>query len=134
MMNGNIRRFGTVYPFVESKDPDLKMGRLVANFEFLASLLRYGRFDEYYFFSPDTIMKKLLMQRISFLNLPASTENKFKFLLHFDIKNIISKISFNVFHLGGFGYFMPGLAYLRHNYAAKSGWRKSRFHCRPGFF
>jgi glycosyltransferase involved in cell wall biosynthesis len=111
------RRFGTIYPFVESRDSSLKMGRLVANFEFLKALLEFGSFDEYFLFSPDAVLQKLLKERLQCLNLSPELKEKIKHYLYFDLKKVISALEFEVFHLGGFGYFMPGLAYIRNNHA-----------------
>lgn len=93
------------------------MGRLVANFEFLTALLKNGSFDEYYFFSPDVGLQKLMVKKLESIGLPDDVKSKLKFLLYFDLKIALSKLDFHVFHLGGFGYFMPGLAYIRNNYA-----------------
>ncbi len=108
-------RFGTIYPFVESRDPSLRMGRLVANFEFLKALLESGLFDEYHFFSQDPGIRRLLVERLAAAGLDGCA--RIKHFLYFDLKNAVSKLEYQAFHLGGFGYFMPGLAYVRNNWA-----------------
>ena len=42
--------FGTIFPFVESHDTSLRLGRFVVNYEFLKALLNYGTFDEFHLY------------------------------------------------------------------------------------
>ena len=52
--NGNkiMKRFGTIFPFLEQGSAPLRMGRLVANHDFTKALLKYSSFDQFYFSNP----------------------------------------------------------------------------------
>jgi hypothetical protein len=47
-----MKRFGSLFPFLEQGVRHAHIGRLVANEEFVRALLVHGRFDEYLFGSP----------------------------------------------------------------------------------
>jgi len=45
-----MKIFGTIYPFVETDTANLKIGRYVANYEFIKNLLREAEFDQFHLF------------------------------------------------------------------------------------
>ena len=47
-----VKIFGTVDTFIEGPSQDLRLGRLVANAQFLSALVRNGGFDAFHFFCP----------------------------------------------------------------------------------
>src|SRR5262245_14779421 len=48
-MNDAAKRFGSIFPFMEAGAQPRQIGRLVANYDFIKSLVTYGTFDEYVF-------------------------------------------------------------------------------------
>lgn len=112
-----MRRFGTVDSFVETAEGSLKLGRLVANFEFLKALLRYGTFDEYQFFCPSLEAKRLLQDRLA----DALDKEELKRVVlshHLDLLEAIAERAFSAFHLGDWHLYLPKLARLRARHAA----------------
>ncbi|MBD3314893.1 MAG: glycosyltransferase [Chitinivibrionales bacterium] len=114
-----MKIFGTVYPFVETGDASLRLGRHVANYEFLRALLRHGTFDEYHLFCLSVGHLRITRDRILKEDIPDSQKSKVRlFLIHHLIDNLKCN-RYHVFHLGGWGYFFPGLVYLRNKHACR---------------
>lgn len=112
-----MKIFGTIFPFVETSDDSFKLGRYVANYEFFKSLLLFGSFDEFHIFCLsighfNSTKKKLLEE-----NIPEVQKKKIRLFLYNHLINQLRTTEYHVFHLGGWGYFFPGLVYLRNTHA-----------------
>jgi glycosyltransferase involved in cell wall biosynthesis len=94
------------------------MGRLVANHDFVKALLKYGAFDEYVFSNPSNANLKSFESTVQKWGLPSERLRLLRFVPYFSLPGILKRERFTVFHLGGWGYFMPGLHYLRSRYAS----------------
>lgn len=112
-----MKIFGTVFPFVESNDTSLKLGRYVANYDFLKALLEHGNFDEYHLFCMNAVHFNQTTQKLLSEDLPNDKKNKVKLFLYDHLISMISTNTYHVFHLGGWGYFFPGLTYIRNKHA-----------------
>ncbi len=112
-----MKIFGTIYPFVESDDSSLKLGRYVANYDFLKALLAHSDFDEFHIFCMNASHFKRTSSKLLAENIPNSQKAKVKLFLYNHLISMISQNSYHVFHLGGWGYFFSGLAYIRNKYA-----------------
>ncbi|MFH1762072.1 MAG: glycosyltransferase family 4 protein [bacterium] len=112
-----MKIFGTIFPFIETAENSYKIGRHVANHEFLHALLKYGHFDSYHLFCPSTANLKLLKNKLETMGLDDTTNNRISLFLYKDLIPALQQNEYHVFHLGGWGYFLAGLAYLRTKYA-----------------
>lgn len=112
-----MKIFGTIYPFVESEDESLKLGRYVANYDFLKALLKYATFDEYHLFCMNATHFKQTSKRLLDEDIPNIQKSKVKLYLYDHLIKMISSKNYHVFHLGGWGYFFSGLVYLRNKFA-----------------
>jgi len=112
-----MKRFGTIFPFVEQGATNLRVGRLVANHDFAKALLKYSSFDEFVFSNPASTNLKAFEELVRRWDLPASRLQKIRCVSYVSLSETLQKDDFHVFHLGGWGYFMPGLHYLRNRYA-----------------
>ena len=112
-----MKLFGTVYPFVESDEQSLKLGRHVANYEFFTALLSSGSFDEYHLFCLSAGHMARTRKRLLQENIPQKQKEKVRLFLINALIDEIGRREYHVFHLGGWGYFFPGLAYIRNNHA-----------------
>jgi glycosyltransferase involved in cell wall biosynthesis len=112
-----VRVFGTIYPFIETDETSLKYGRHVANFDFLKYLLLKSSFDEYHLFCLNVnhfnMTKKILLKELD----TNKQKEKIRLFLYNHLIDQIKSREYFVFHLGGWGYFFPGLVYLRNTYA-----------------
>ncbi len=113
-----MRRFGSIFPFLEQGENNLRMGRLVANHDFVKALLRYGRFDEFVFSSPSNANLKSFESAVRSWGLSQERLRSVKCVPYFSLPAILKRDPFTVFHLGGWGYFMPGLHFLRGRYSS----------------
>lgn len=113
-----MRRFGTIFPFLEKGEANLRLGRLVANHDFVKALLKHGTFDEYVFGNPSQSNIAAFSQAIEGWQLPNEAKERIRIVSYFDLPRILAENQFRVFHLGGWGYFAPGLHYLRGRYAS----------------
>ena len=113
-----MRRFGTIFPFLEQGASNLRLGRLVANHDFVKALLKYGSFDEYVFGNLSQSSITAFSQAIESWNLPEDLKKRIRMVTYFDLPGLLKEKHFQVFHLGGWGYFAPGLHYLRSRYAS----------------
>lgn len=113
-----MRRFGTIFPFLEKGEANLRLGRLVANHDFVKALLKHGSFDEYVFGNPSQSNIKAFSHAIEGWELPKEARQRIRIVTYFDLPRILAENQFRIFHLGGWGYFAPGLHYLRAHYAS----------------
>jgi glycosyltransferase involved in cell wall biosynthesis len=94
------------------------MGRLVANHDFVKALLKFGTFDEYVFSNPSNANLRSFESIVRNWELPPERLRSLRFVPYFSLPGVLTSERFAVFHLGGWGYFMPGLHYLRGRYAS----------------
>lgn len=114
-----MKIFGSVDSFVECADTSLKLGRLVANFEFLKALLRYGSFDQYRIFCPSFDNLKLLQNRLEETISDEAILSRVVLSHHLNLPDALQNTDFSAFHLGGWSWYLPRLAYLRAKYQAR---------------
>jgi len=112
-----MKRFGTVFPFLEQGLHSPRMGRVVANHDFVRALLLYGSFDQYFFSNPSLNNLKVFKQMVDQWGLNEEQQKRIYYLPYANLISSIKQLQFHVFHLGGWGYFMPGLCYLRNRHA-----------------
>jgi glycosyltransferase involved in cell wall biosynthesis len=113
-----MKRFGSIFPFLESGRQVRHLGRLVANYEFAKALLRYGTFDEYVFANTSRANLQAFAQTVQEWGLPADRLSRVRYVGYLDLPALLRNQAFHVFHLGGWGAFMPGLHYIRSRYAS----------------
>ena len=94
------------------------MGRLIANHDFVKALLRYGGFDELVFSSPSNANLSSFESTVRSWGLSQERLDSVKCVPYFSLPAILQRDPFTVFHLGGWGYFMPGLHFLRGRYSS----------------
>ena len=114
-----MKLFGTAQPFIESQEDSFKIGRLVANYEFFISLFKYSDFDEFHLFCPTFANCKLTEKKISQEDIPEVRKAKIKIFHITSLKKSIAENNYHIFHLGGWGYFFPGLTHIRNIYSQK---------------
>lgn len=114
-----MKIFGTVDSFVESADASLKLGRLVANFEFLKALLSYGDFDQYQIFCPSFDNLKLLQSRLEATISDDALLSRIVLSHHLNFPDALRQTDFSAFHVGGWSWYLPRLAWLRAKYQAR---------------
>jgi len=96
------------------------MGRLVANNDFVKALLKYGTFDEYIFANPSYSNSSLFAGVLEQWKLPLGVKERVRVISYLDLPRTLRENEFRVFHLGGWGYFAPGLHNLRRRYATNT--------------
>jgi glycosyltransferase involved in cell wall biosynthesis len=112
------KRFGTIFPFVEAGPRPRHIGRLVANHDFARALLTYGRFDEFVFSNPSISNLRMFAEASRTWGLPEERLAQVRFVSYVGLPSLLSSEPFHVFHLGGWGWFMAGLHYIRARYAS----------------
>lgn len=112
-----MKIFGTIFPFVETNEDSLKLGRYVANYDFFKALLNYSNFDEYHLFCMNSAHFNQTKKKLVSEDIPDSQKNRVKLYLYNHLVDMISSVNYHIFHLGGWGYFFPGLTYIRNKYA-----------------
>ena len=112
-----MKIFGTIYPFIETDEQSYKIGRHVANYEFFKSLITESSFDEFHLFCLSVNHFNITKERLLQASIPEAQKQKVRLFLYNHLIEQISSTEYYVFHLGGWGYFFPGLVYLRNNYA-----------------
>jgi len=105
-----VKRFGSIFPFLEQGRRAAYIGRLGANAQFVEALVRYGTFDEYVFGSPS---RQNLAEFKSVADAWGPRSAALRYADYSEWPAILSAQPFHVQHLGGWGHFMPGLHYLR---------------------
>jgi len=113
-----MRRFGTVFPFLEAGRQSRHLGRLVANHDFAKALLTYGTFDEYVFSNTSASNLKTFAEMTQQWDLPDDRRGRIRYACYAELPDLLQRQSFHAFHLGGWGAFMPGLHYIRARYAS----------------
>jgi glycosyltransferase involved in cell wall biosynthesis len=111
-LGDSVKRFGTIDTFVETSQVSLKMGRLVANFEFLRALLTYGTFDEYRIFCPSQESRQILEQHLAESAAP-EIEQRVVLAHQMDLLESLKKDEYSAFHLSDWHYYLPKMARLR---------------------
>jgi len=113
-----MKVFGTVQPFIETQETSFKIGRLVANYEFYNALFKFSDFNEYHIFCPTYANCRLTQDRIfSDAEISQNRKDRIKIYHISSLKNSLQKRTYDVFHLGGWGFFYPGFVHIRNLYA-----------------
>jgi glycosyltransferase involved in cell wall biosynthesis len=112
-----VKRFGSFFPFLEYGAAERHAGRHVANHDFIKALLTYGAYDEYVLGMPSAANQRDFEQVLGSWNLPGEALRRVRLCDWRALPGMMRHEPFHVFHLGGWGHFMPGLHYLRSRYA-----------------
>jgi glycosyltransferase involved in cell wall biosynthesis len=112
-----VKRFGSISPFLEQGAAERRIGRLVANHDFVKALLRFGSFDEYVLANPSVANQRDFLAVVDQWALPDERRRRIRPLALVDLPAAVERDTFHVFHVGGWGAFMPGLHALRARYA-----------------
>ncbi|MDE3156210.1 MAG: glycosyltransferase family 4 protein [Acidobacteriota bacterium] len=112
-----MKRFGSIYPFLEHGWGPRHVGRLVANYEFVKALLLYGSYDEYVFSNSSRLNLRTFADVTHGWGLSGTQLARVRHVSYADLPGVLRTESFHVFHLGGWGWFMPGLHDIRARYA-----------------
>lgn len=112
-----MKIFATIYPFIETDEQSYRIGRHVANYEFFKSLLTGSSFDEFHIFCLSVNHFNITKNRLLQESIPKAQKQKVRLFLYNHLIEQISSTEYHIFHLGGWGYFFPGLVYLRNKYA-----------------
>lgn len=110
-------RFGTVDGFLALSSDDLRLGRNVANHEFILALLRYGTFDAYHFFLPDLAWMDAFRHRLALCIPEAHLRARVHPGLLLGLKETLAEQDFTVFHHSDFTKNLPYMAAFRDRYA-----------------
>ncbi len=89
-----------------------KMGKPVANQEFLCALLQYGTLDCYHIFCPDTFSSARFQAQIENL-LPTELRNRVRISFQANLVDHLGNRLVDFMHQGDFTYHMPNLIELR---------------------
>lgn len=114
-----MKRFGSISPFVEQGSAERRIGRLVANHDFIKALVRYGSFDEYVLANPSVENQRGFLDVVDGWGLDAAARARVVPVPLVDLPARIARDPFHVFHAGGWGAFLPGLHRLRATHAPK---------------
>jgi glycosyltransferase involved in cell wall biosynthesis len=112
-----MKRFGSISPFLEQGQSERRIGRLVANHDFIKALLRYGSFDQYVLANPSAGNHRDLIAAFDEWGLDAHARARVRGIPLVDLPGVLARDPFHVFHVGGWGAFMPGLHHLRARHA-----------------
>jgi glycosyltransferase involved in cell wall biosynthesis len=112
-----VKRFGSFFPFLEHGASERRIGRLVANHDFIKALLTHGSYDEYVLSTPSTANQRDFAQVIEGWGLDAAARQRIRLVGWRQLPDVLSREAIHVFHVGGWGHFMPGLHYLRSQHA-----------------
>jgi len=114
-----MRRFGSIFPFLEQGAAERRIGRLVANHDFIKALLTTGTLDEYVLGTPSAANARDFTQVLESWGLPDATRARVRIVSWRALPELMAREPFHVFHVGGWGHFMPGLHYLRSRHACQ---------------
>jgi glycosyltransferase involved in cell wall biosynthesis len=117
-----MKIFGTTFPFVESRTFDNgRLGRLVANYEFLKSLLNFSSFEEFHLFcsSPNHAQHTVNSLRND-NSISDFAKQKVSVFPYDSLKEHLRNTNYHCFHLGGWSYHFNGTVYLRNTYAEEA--------------
>lgn len=117
-----MKIFGTTFPFVESGSAgDERLGRLVANYEFLKSLLNYSSFDQFHLFCLSPTHAQITINKLkSDTSISDTAKQKIAIFLYDKLKQQLQTSVYHCFHLGGWSYHFNGTVYLRNTYAKEA--------------
>jgi glycosyltransferase involved in cell wall biosynthesis len=115
-----VKRFGSLFPFLEHGATERRIGRLVANHDFIKALLTYGSYDEYALSTPSASNQRDFEQVLESWDLDAVARRRVRLCAWRSLPDVMRDESFHVFHVGGWGHFMPGLHYLRGAHARQA--------------
>jgi glycosyltransferase involved in cell wall biosynthesis len=107
-----MKRFGSIFPFLEQGPRHPHIGRLVANATFARALVEHGAFDEFVFGSPSRANLREFEEAARSWG-PSGRRVTIRCADFTEWPAILQRERFEIMHLGGWGYFMPGLHYLR---------------------
>jgi len=113
-----MKLFGTLFPFVETGDESLRLGRYVANYEFLTALLNFSSFDSFHIYCLTPTHFNSTVSRLS--QDPAISDEakgKVQLFLFDSLLQNLAEFDYHCFHLGGWGYFWAGTVALRNRFA-----------------
>lgn len=113
-----MKLFGTIDSFIESTDTSLKLGRLVANYEFLIALIRHGSFDQFHIFCPTLDNLNLLKERLEGA-FDDTTLSRVFLSHHFNLLDALATNEYHAFHLGDWSWYLPKMAMLRQQAARR---------------
>jgi glycosyltransferase involved in cell wall biosynthesis len=116
-----MRRFGSIFPFLEAGQRERHIGRLVANHDFVKSVLRYGEFDEFVFSNTSSVNLARFRDAAEEWALPPSRLAQIRCVTYPQLPEVVARDDFEVFHLGGWGWMMAGLHYVRARHA-RAAW------------
>ncbi len=114
---GAVKRFGSLTPFLEQGRTERRIGRLVANHDFIKALLRHGSFDEFVLANPSVANQHDFAAALEEWRLPAARRAAVRQCTLHALPAEMASREFHVFHVGGWGAFMPGLHALRARHA-----------------
>jgi glycosyltransferase involved in cell wall biosynthesis len=115
-----VKRFGSLFPFLEQGATERRIGRLVANHDFIKALLTYGSYDEYALSTPSASNQRDFEQVLESWDLDAPARRRVRLCAWRSLPGVMRDEPFHVFHVGGWGHFMPGLHYLRSQHARQA--------------
>ena len=115
-----MKRFGSLFPFLEQGATERRIGRLVANHDFIKALLTYGAYDEYALSTPSASNQRDFEQVLESWDLDAAARRRVRLCSWRSLPEVMRDEPFHVFHVGGWGHFMPGLHYLRAQHARQA--------------
>ena len=113
-----MKRFGSIFPFLESGRQSRNLGRLVANHDFVKALVTYGTFDEYVFANTSVSNSRTFGEAIREWELSDEQVGRVRLVSYPQLPHLLRTQPFHVFHLGGWGALMPGLHYIRSKHAS----------------
>lgn len=117
-MGAAIKRFGSIFPFMEAGAQPRQIGRLVANHDFVKSLLTYGTFDEYVFSNTSLSNLSAFADTVKTWGLADERLARIQYVGYAGLPAVLQTKPFHVFHLGGWGRLASGLHYVRGRYAS----------------
>jgi glycosyltransferase involved in cell wall biosynthesis len=115
-----VKRFGSIFPFLESANQPRHIGRLVANYEFIKALLKYGTFDEYLFSNSSISNLNVFADTVRTWGLADDQPARVQYSSYMALPELFRTKAFHVFHLGGWGRLMAGLHPVRARYASNA--------------
>jgi glycosyltransferase involved in cell wall biosynthesis len=115
-----VKRFGSLFPFLEQGSTERRIGRLVANHDFIKALLTHGTYDEYVLSTPSASNQRDFEQVLDSWDLAAPSRRRVRLCAWRALPGVMRDEPFHVFHVGGWGHSMPGLHYLRARHASQA--------------
>jgi glycosyltransferase involved in cell wall biosynthesis len=112
-----VRRFASLSPFLEAGTAERRIGRLVANHDFVKALVRHGSFDEYVLANPSVTNQRAFLEAVDTWGLDTAQRARLRPIPLVDLPGVLAADPIDVVHVGGWGAFMPGLHRLRARHA-----------------